>query len=134
MNREEIEKIWKQKISGEKTDVELAGELGISVHSLYKYFIKHEFISTKTSIDEWKEYYETWKNKELTVNEIARELNVSLCTVYNNFKKFGYKIKKRIPIDKDLLRREFLDGVTYNELAKKYDKHPNYIRSILNDY
>ena len=129
--KEMIGALWEQKQTGALTDEALATSAGLSVSSLYKWFIRYGFIEAKRNSEEWEEYYEEFLNKNVTVYQIAEETGYSIGTVYNKFLKFGYVLKKREPLDKEALLNDYKNGMFFKELAKKYDRQTIYIRSLL---
>ncbi len=126
MNLEEIN----QRLEAGEEPTAIANELRISVHSLFKRIVEAGLIKSEPRI-EWKSYWDAYKQKQKSAIEIAKELNVTTTTVYNNFAKFGYKRKTRRFLDKDELYVKYKDGASISELADEYQKTHTYIRYII---
>jgi len=121
-------KLYNRIIDGER-DIAVALEVGLSVSALYKRFIDYGIITTKKrNTDEaWQEQYEAYKNGK-KISSIAKDLNVTLTTVYNHFYSFGMVIKTSEKLDRSELYADYLAGVSIDELSRKYNKTATYIR------
>jgi len=123
------------RLTKEERDIDLAHSVGISVSVLYKNWQKLGLLHSRKITDAlWEEYYNLYTKKEKTTLEIANLLEVTINTVYNNFKRFGYQRQQRTICNRDEVYREYQNGASVQALSIKHKITPQHVRMLIRKF
>ncbi len=128
INYKELYNRWEK---GER-DIALAVEVGKSVTSLYNQWSNLGLMKSVSHSDvEWESYFKEYINNEISAKDVAKELDITISTVYNNFRRFGYQRQKRDDLKIADMIEEHKNGATAKVLALKYKRSPQHIRQLI---
>jgi len=122
-----------ERIEKGERAIDIAVEEGKSVTALYHAFEKEGLLGpkrNKLSLKEWEDYYNAYK-AGMRIEDIKKETEYPSSSIYLRFAKFGYVRKPRNSVNKKELYAFYKEGMTIDELSKKYNLSYAYTKAII---